>query len=694
MKLTRIIVSNYRCFGKESTTVDINNLTGFIGHNSSGKTALLSALIKLFGEKPSDRIIERSDFHIPESVEPDSVAMNELYIEAQFEFPELEFDDENISIPVFFKNMVVSETNGKPYLRIRLEANWEKSSNPEGSIDSNIYYITSTTEEIETEDKHTVKRHDLDQIKVIYVPAIRKPDEQLKNVSGTIISRLLNGINWSDKTKAKIKTKAIETEKVFFEEKGVESLKNSLEYQWNGYHKDMRYSNPKINFNSTDLETILKKVEVTFSPTETSREYRVEELGDGLRSLFYLSLVNTLLEIEEEILKSINAGEEQEAFTLLPPILTIVAVEEPENHISPHLLGRVVEKMNLISTKENSQTILTSHTPAIIKRIEPTDIRYFRICKDYECTQVKSLTLPDEEKEEEQFKFVKEAVLAYPELYFAKLVVLGEGDSEEIIIKKMIELKAKSIDSSEISIVPLSGRHVNHFWRLLKDLDIPFITLLDLDRERDGGGWGRIKYAIQQLVNIDYDKKLFLKTSNWVITDDQFEKMHNWHVTKTQVMSEWIDMLKDYDVYFSSPLDIDFAMLQSFKDKYISLLASKEGPRIIAHGKIQDLVINDDTEIEIKTAYQDRISSDIRATLKQEGGDGSTYSEKDKELMIWYSYFFLGRGKPTTHLSLFSKYDDLKFESFPDCLKEFVNSVIEKMSDDVGDEQDEDELDK
>ncbi|MGF7185272.1 putative ATP-dependent endonuclease of OLD family [Desulfitispora alkaliphila] len=693
MKLIRIIVSNYRCFGKEPTTIEINELTGFIGHNSSGKTALLSALIKLFGEKPSDRIIERSDFHIPASIEPDSVSMNELYIEVQFEFPELELDDDNISIPVFFKNMLVSETNGKPYLRIRLEANWERSSNPEGSIDSNVYYITSTTEEINPEDKHTIKRYDLDQIKVIYVPAIRKPDEQLKNVSGTIISRLLNGINWSEQTKIKIKTKAGETEKVFLEEKGVESLKKSLENQWNGYHKDFRYSNPKINFNSTDLETILKKVEVTFSPTETPREYRIEELGDGLRSLFYLSLVNTLLEIEEEILRSINDGEEQCAFTLLPPVLTIVAVEEPENHISPHLLGRVVEKLHNISTKQNSQTLLTSHTPSIVKRIQPTDIRYFRISKEHECTKVKSLMLPDQEKESEQFKFVKEAVLAYPDLYFAKLVVLGEGDSEEIIIKKMIELKAASVDSSEISIVPLGGRHVNHFWRLLNDLEIPFITLLDLDRERDGGGWGRIKYVIQQLIDINFDKNLLLKTSEGILIDNKFEKMHTWDVTETEIMSEWIEMLKDYDVYFSSPLDIDFAMLQSFKDIYISLLSSDEGPRISGHGKIQNLVINKDTKNELKTAYLARIDSDIRATLKQEGGHGTTYSENEKELMIWYSYFFLGRGKPTTHLSLFSNNDDLEFKSFPDCLKEFIDSVIKKMSDDVGDEEDEDKLD-
>lgn len=681
MQLTKVIISNYRCFGKDPVTVEINDLTTFIGHNSSGKTALLTALMKLFGEKSSDRIIERSDFHIPKGINSDSVTNNELYIEAQFEFPELDTDKDSMSIPIFFKNMVVNEEGGKPYLRIRLEATWEKSSNPEGSIDSNIYYITSTDKEIQPEDKLNIKRYDLDQIKMIYVPAIRRPNEQLKNVSGTIISRLLNGISWSEQTKEKIKARVSETNKIFFEEKGVESLKKSLETQWNSYHRDIRYSNPKINFNSDDLETILKKVEVTFAPTETHRNYHVEELGDGLRSLFYLSLVNTFLEIEEEILKSIN--DEEEIFTLIPPVLTIVAVEEPENHISPHLLGRVVEKLNIISKKENSQTILTSHSPAIVKRIEPTNIRYFRICKEDECTKVKSIILPDEEKESEQFKFVKEAVLAYPELYFAKLVVLGEGDSEEIIIKKMIELKEESVDSSEISIVPLGGRHVNHFWRLLNDLEIPFITLLDLDRERDGGGWGRIKYVIQQLIKIGYHKDNLLNNGKNALSETQIETMHNLDVTHTEEMTEWIEHLKKYDVYFSTPLDIDFAMLQSFKDKYISTLESGQGPRIKGHGKIQDIEISED---KLKTAYKTRIDSDIKLTLKQEGGDGSTYTDKEKELMIWYSYFFLGRGKPTTHLSLFSNNPDMDFESFPDCLKEFINNVIKKMTEDVGGE--------
>ena len=58
------------------------------------------------------------------------------------------------------------------------------------------------------------------------------------------------------------------------------------------------------------------------------------------------------------------------------------------------------------------------------------------------------------------------------------------------------------IDHSFVAVVPLGGRHVNHLWRLLNDLEIPYATLLNLDWGREGGGWGRIKNACSQLLAI------------------------------------------------------------------------------------------------------------------------------------------------------------------------------------------------
>ena len=93
---------------------------------------------------------------------------------------------------------------------------------------------------------------------------------------------------------------------------------------------------------------------------------------------------------------------------------------------------------------------------------------------------------------------------------------------------KIWSAKNGDIDLSGISVVPLGGRHVNHFWRLLENLDIPYITLLDLDRERVGGGWGRIQYVLEQLLKVNYEKEELLETDSGILSDEELKSMHTW----------------------------------------------------------------------------------------------------------------------------------------------------------------------
>ena len=46
----------------------------------------------------------------------------------------------------------------------------------------------------------------------------------------------------------------------------------------------------------------------------------------------------------------------------------------------------------------------------------------------------------------------------------------------------------------------LGGRHVEHFWTLLRDLSIPHITLLDLDYGRQHGGAAAIRSIVEKLL--------------------------------------------------------------------------------------------------------------------------------------------------------------------------------------------------
>lgn len=663
MKLSKIKLRNYRCFGSSEQVINIDDITSFIGNNSSGKTAALLALNCMFSDNPADRVLKRSDFHLPKDLKSDEMESQELYIEAVFTFDELEAgEDGSNSVPAFFKSLVVDNPDGTPYLRIRLEATWEKSSNIEGAIESKIYYITCP-ESVPITDEYRISplRRDLDRIRVIYVPAVRDPSKQLKNVSGTMMHQIMNSINWSQATQEKVKTKIQELNNQFLEEKGVSILGTSIHTQWEAYDSDTRYSNAQLRFNSTDIDSAIKKSEVVFWPTVTGKECTIDDMSDGLRSLFYISLVDSILDVEAKIQQEIDTDPEHISFNHTPPVLSIIALEEPENHIAPHLIGQLVANLKKLGKKNNAQAILTSHSTAIVKRFDPEKIRYFRLNAEDCTTIVRSITLPDKEKLADQYKFIKEAVKAYPELYFAKLVILGEGDSEEIILPKIWNAKKGDVDTSGISIVPLGGRHVNHFWRLLNDLDIPYITLLDFDREREGGGWGRIKYVLEQLIQNGYPKSELLKTESGCLSDEEFGDMHTWDVNNSDALQSWIAYLEHYNVFFSTPLDIDFLMLEHFGNVYKSLLEKKEGPRLMVKekGKSIQKYIKDIEEMESAyPEYLERITDDVRHSLKECGGDGKTYSEEQKKLMVWYTYFFLNRGKPSTHIEAFSKISD------------------------------------
>ncbi len=343
MKLSKLKLWNYRCFGSEEQVILIDQLTTFIGNNSAGKTAALSALNCMFSENSNDRILHRSDFHLPKDILPDEMEQQSLYIEAVFEFEELQSGSNGgeYAIPIFFQHFVVDNPGRLPYLRIRLEATWEKSNTIDGSIDSKISYITCPEfAEIEEGNRTNASRRDLDKIRVIYVPAVRDPSKQLKNASGTMMYQIMSSINWSEETKGNVKAKIKELNEQFEEEKGVSMFGTSLGKQWKTYDSDERYSTASLRFNSADIETSIRKTEVVFEPTETGKEYTIDQMGDGLRSLFYISLVDSILDVEgqmvREILLKISNGVEPHDICILckqkPQDYASAIIEELEKH--------------------------------------------------------------------------------------------------------------------------------------------------------------------------------------------------------------------------------------------------------------------------------------------------------------------------------------------------------------------------
>jgi hypothetical protein len=300
------------------------------------------------------------------------------------------------------------------------------------------------------------------------------------------------------------------------------------------------------------------------------------------------------------------------------------------------------------------QIFISSHSASLVGRINPECIYHFFNVNSK--ASVRQISMPEGDAEE--YKFLKEAVHHWPEIYFAKLVIIGEGDSEEVIFKYLSEHLDVKFDENEITFFPLGHRFVHHIWNLLEQLNIPYITLLDLDRERPGGGWGRIKYILQELKLHNKCDDTFWENAPKKLDDDEISNMHKWSFSEMgrsiSDLNKWIIYLENFDVFFSSPLDIDYLMLQSFESEYTK---RKEefgyGPRI--------------PENKSSEEFEKYLKNAIRATLKGNdedgvGYEGNTYDDAEKKLMIWYKYLFLGKGKPVTHILHLPNIPDVELE--------------------------------
>lgn len=286
----------------------------------------------------------------------------------------------------------------------------------------------------------------------------------------------------------------------------------------------------------------------------------------------------------------------------------------------------------------DAQALIATHAPSMLRRVAPERIRYLRLTQE-RTSRVMHIQLP--EATDEAHKFVRQAVQAFPEVYFSRLVVLGEGDSEEIVLSRLLQAKGTPVDESAVTIAPLGGRHVNHFWRLLSSLQIPYLTLLDLDVARYQAGWGRIKYVNDQLAAYEPSK---------VLHADHAIPSWNDAIYKVRTYGRYATLLEERGVYFSSPMDLDFSMLLAYPNAYD---VEKETP--------------DD--------------STIKAVLGKSHYDSSQYSEDEQKLFgTYHSRFKLG-SKPAAHIDALTKLTDGELiTNIPTSLNRLVDAVIAKLA--------------
>ncbi|MEI8650429.1 AAA family ATPase [Paraglaciecola sp. Hal342] len=146
---------------------------------------------------------------------------------------------------------------------------------------------------------------------------------------------------------------------------------------WTSVHKGSYFSDPKITFVASEIEALLRHLSISFSPGHDENLVDFSRLSDGQKSMLYLSLVLS----SQAIGRSVLSGEDEtfDPEKLRPPVFTLIALEEPENSLSPHYLGRIVKALFGMTEHEDAQALIATHAPSMLKRIAPETIRYLRL---------------------------------------------------------------------------------------------------------------------------------------------------------------------------------------------------------------------------------------------------------------------------------------------------------------------------
>jgi len=609
----------------------------------------MDALLRLFGLTSEQRRVRRQDFHVP-SNEAITPAQRELAIEVIAAFPELDSGDaDHTAVPEFFHQMATDD-KGQLKCRLRMQATWTDDGSLDGAIDQKFWAVRALGT-FEEKDCVELRPADRARIQMVYVPASR---DAVTQVAAFLRGRLWRAITWSREVKDAFDAATEILNSTFASEAAVDVIAKALEKRW--LEVQSAGTDTDILFRPVDprFQEFIRKVAVVFHPDESGRDRSLEDLSDGQRSLFYLAMTAAALDVETKVVQDGASGFQVDSVHL--PSLTLIAIEEPENSLAPFYLSRIVRQVEDFTNGKRAQAVVSSHSPSIMGRVDPSQVRYFQIDRTERTARVNGIRLP--EGEEDAAKFVREAVRAYPELYFARFVILGEGASEEVVLPRLAEALELPIDRSFVAVVPLGGRHVNHLWRLLTDLAIPYATLLDIDIGRSGGGWGRIKTACTQLLVNGLDPaRLF---GNQVHPSGPNENLRGFdscilNKEGLETLRSWVVGLRQFGVYFCWPLDLDYSMLQAYPSAYRVLEAGRTGP----------------TE-----------KCDAAGAVLGEEGDPSLYAEAtSQEVFRWYRYLFLGRGKPSTHLRVLSTLDSLSLKKgIPEELQALLNRVIESLN--------------
>lgn len=465
MHISRIAIANFRNFA--CFDVSVGKSIVLIGENNSGKSNLLYALRLLLDPNLPDSVRKLDEDDFWEGLER-PFAANKIEITVEF----TNFEDNDPALSVLSDAIIREEP--------KLTAQLTYSFRPKDTLEIHqLPPIQLKREHYEViyygkgDDTSRLSPEFRSWIPLELLPALRDTKSDLNSWKKSPLRPLIESVE--DKIDSELlihlARQIDDVTKALLEEPNIENLQSAIINRLIEMLEQEEDIDPRLGFVPTD-ETRLLRLLRLFADGGL-RE--MDEIGLGYSNVMYLVLLLLALDRREEV-NEVAA--------------TILAIEEPEAHLHPHVQRLVFQ--HLLKRSEVVSVIISTHSPYITSVTSLESIVLLKITDEGTVGRTIHNAHLSEQDTLDLQRYID---ITRAEFFFSKGVILVEGITEEFVVpalarKLAAHLGIRSLDSQGISVVNIEGTDFVPYVKLLgkSGFDLPFYIITDGDiQESDDG---------------------------------------------------------------------------------------------------------------------------------------------------------------------------------------------------------------